>query len=600
MSPRRHPALGIKANGLLAKLTADPGIAAWAIRALTDREDQLADVPAQPLLAGLHAPNPRTRREAVVSLARLGRVEHANAVVGLLGDPDPVVAHTAVQALKRLEAAEACFAVVDTAGATPQERAAALRVLQSLHKPLVVDGLIERLNRESDPERRAGLITALCRLHFIPGPWKGNSWGTRPDTSGPYYQPETWSETSKIARALQSALFRAEGAEANFVLAELNRHKVQLDDALEGLVALAGREASLIPAAMEQLARADSIPSKAFPLLARTATEPSVADVPRAQAVMALSKSPQPDAVKTMLTGLALLEKRNRNGADREGRLAREAFLSASSLAGERAFLETQAAALTETSVFADAALLVLADGRKTPPEARESARNALNLGWTTATRRAQILRAVQWADHRQYKNKILEALNDPDAGVAQAARGAARTLRLDLAKLNSNPPAAQTLSGMNVSDVIAAVLKTHGQVKTGEELFTRQGCVNCHTVRADEPPRGPFLGNLAATYKRPELAENILIPSKTIAQGFVGNHFELKDGTEYDGFVTLEAADKVVIRNTAAQEIIIPVKDIAKRDKLAISIMPEGLVANLSVEEFASLLDYLEALARK
>ena len=37
----------------------------------------------------------------------------------------------------------------------------------------------------------------------------------------------------------------------------------------------------------------------------------------------------------------------------------------------------------------------------------------------------------------------------------------------------------------------------------------------------ADQPPKGPYLGNIAQTYKRPELAQNILEPSKTIAQGF-------------------------------------------------------------------------------
>ena len=118
--------------------------------------------------------------------------------------------------------------------------------------------------------------------------------------------------------------------------------------------------------------------------------------------------------------------------------------------------------------------------------------------------------------------------------------------------------------------------------------------------MKASEPPKGPFLGNIATTYKRQDLAESILNPNKTIAQGFATNVFTMKDGSVQMGFVTLEAADKIVIRNIAAQEITIDPKLITKRDKNDKSFMPEGLVATLSVKDFASLLDYLEDLAKK
>ena len=51
-------------------------------------------------------------------------------------------------------------------------------------------------------------------------------------------------------------------------------------------------------------------------------------------------------------------------------------------------------------------------------------------------------------------------------------------------------------------------------------------------------------VGNIAQTYKRPDLAENILDPNKTIAQGFATNVFTLKDGTVNVGFVVCSAAD--------------------------------------------------------
>jgi hypothetical protein len=66
-------------------------------------------------------------------------------------------------------------------------------------------------------------------------------------------------------------------------------------------------------------------------------------------------------------------------------------------------------------------------------------------------------------------------------------------------------------------------------------------------------------------------------------------------------GFVTLEASDKVVLRNITSQEITITTADIAKREKSeTISLMPPGLAGTLTLQDFASLLDYLEALAKE
>jgi len=152
----------------------------------------------------------------------------------------------------------------------------------------------------------------------------------------------------------------------------------------------------------------------------------------------------------------------------------------------------------------------------------------------------------------------------------------------------------------MQIKDIIAQVLNTKGDAALGEQLFTRQTCAACHTVSQDQAQKGPYLGNIAQTYKRPDLAENILDPNKTIAQGFVTNVFTLKSGEVNMGFVVREGSDKVTVRNVASQESTYEVKDIVKRETLPTSIMPPGLVNSLTVREFASLLDYLEAVAAK
>lgn len=594
--------LQAEAIGRLVELTNDDSVREYAIRALCDRTAETEGVPAEPFLSGLVDTNPRVRREAAFAMARLGRTQYAEALTSLLDDVDPVVAHTATQALKRLSAAEACFSVLDKTGASSAQRVGALRVLQALHKPSVVDGLLARLGQETDSARRWGLLTALCRLFYTDGQWKGDSWGTRPDTSGPYYQAEGWDQTSKIAVGLTDALKRAKGADASFLVSELTRHKVQLDGAVDLIVALAVKDPSLLSPAAAQLSRSDRIPAEAIPFLVIAATADSTADIPRSQAVMALAKTGTPEAVQAILSALSRLAQSKASESDRERRLARDAFLNSPRTELQSELLEKEAAKLNQDiSAWADAALLAISNRQNASPEIRDGAKRALDAGWANPKRRAQILQAMMLGESRVSRDKILEAVNDPDPTVAAAARRTAQVLRLDRgARRGPQPAASPVIDKLQPADVVAAVTKTTGDIKLGEELFTRQACVNCHTVTADQPLRGPFLGNIATTYKRAELAEAILLPNKTIAQGFVTQHFELKDGTELDGFVTQEAAEQVSIRNATAQESLIRVKDISKRTKLEKSLMPEGLVANLTVKELAALLDYLEGLVKK
>ena len=52
-----------------------------------------------------------------------------------------------------------------------------------------------------------------------------------------------------------------------------------------------------------------------------------------------------------------------------------------------------------------------------------------------------------------------------------------------------------------------------------------------------------------------------------------------------------------VSIRDIAGRATEIRLSDVAKREHLPISLMPQGLVGGFTVRDLAGLLDYLEAL---
>ena len=545
----------------------------------------------------LDSRDPVVRRSAANAASRLAGPNAIPALTKHLADPDPIVAHAVIRALTDLSAADACLKIVDRAKATDAARTAALKVLQSLHRTGVVDALIQRLSTEKDPARRAGLITALCRLHFQEGPWKGDSWGTRPDTRGPYYQPEAWEGTARVAAALKALLSRAEAGEAAHLGREFARHRIPAGDALDTLLARAASEPSLLPAVAGQLAEAEEIPAKAVPLLVRAANAAETSDAARAQAVIALTKTVDPEAWRAVLKALPKVQatKSENNLAEK----AANAFRNAPKLDQVHGVFEGVAAeADGPASALAEAAVLRLASRKVGAPEARAAANASLDAGWTEPKRRLQILKAAAQIGDASRAAAFVAALDDADPAIAKAARETIGRLKIDPEKFRAEATAAK-VGDLPVDDVLAQVQKIPGDATRGGQLFGQIGCNGCHTVKADEPLKGPYLGTIATVYKRRELAEAILLPNKTLAQGFVANHFELKDGTEVDGFVVREAADAVTVRTIAAVEQTLPVSQITRREKQQRSLMPEGLASGLTVRELASVLDYLEQLSR-
>lgn len=587
LSQRRF---GQPAEPAVAALASDPALQPYVVRALADAK------PAPPALfaSALASPDARTRNEAIQGVVRQGLKDLAPRVALLLGDADPVVAHTAHRGLAELDAYEVCFAILDSTKATPAHRAGALRALQLMHRPAVVDGLIARLGKETDAERRKGMISALCRLHFVEGAWQGNSWGTRPNTGSPLYQPAPWAETPKVAAALKNLLARATPEEAGFLAAAMSRNQIKADDALDRLIALADKDPAMAARAVEQMAPLEQIPPTGVPLLIRIAQDTATKPAVRAQAVVALGKVDRAEAAQATMAALVLLDRAD--GAVKERNAARAGFTGAARLEGQLpVYLSAAEKVGTPTALWADAALLALSERTTGSPESRETSRQALAKGWETPARRIQILQAVRKINHHAYAERVLAALDDPNPEVAQAARETATALKLEKKGADAGP----LVGSLKPEDAITQVLRTKGDVALGEQLFTRQSCVACHTVSADQPPKGPYLGNIAQTYKRPELAQNILDPNKTIAQGFASEAITLNDGTAQMGFITFESADTIKLRTITAQEFTFAVKDIKSRQKLPMSIMPPGLANNLTVREFASLLDYLESLAK-
>jgi putative membrane-bound dehydrogenase-like protein len=208
---------GADAHGVLVQAAADPAVRAFALRALADRREELAHVPKALFVQALGDPDPRVQLQAITGLKRLGAVDAARAILPLTASTDLVVPHVAIDALVSLGASDAALSVMTAANASPAVANGALRVLQQIHNTPTVTGLIDALAETRNAQVRAGILQALARLYHREGVWRGTLaewWGTRPDTTGPYYDPVAWEESPRILSVLRAAVVKTTPAPA--------------------------------------------------------------------------------------------------------------------------------------------------------------------------------------------------------------------------------------------------------------------------------------------------------------------------------------------------------------------------------------------------
>jgi putative heme-binding domain-containing protein len=251
-----------------------------------------------------------------------------------------------------------------------------------------------------------------------------------------------------------------------------------------------------------------------------------------------------------------------------------------------------------DSSQLADAALLTISARRFGATAPRDAATRALDAGWGNPARRLQIIMAAVGARDTTRALQIIAAANDADAAVAQAAKFAMQQLNIDPAVLAA-AAAGPKIGTMATAAVLDAVVPAKGTVARGAQLVRELGCVSCHTISPNERPKGPPLNLVSKILPRRELAEAILLPNKSMAQGFPTNQITRRSGGTVMGFVVQETPDAVTLQDITTQQTRIAASDIASRTSVETSIMPQGLTGNLTITEFASLLDYIQSLGR-
>jgi putative membrane-bound dehydrogenase-like protein len=221
----------------------------------------------------------------------------------------------------------------------------------------------------------------------------------------------------------------------------------------------------------------------------------------------------------------------------------------------------------------------------------------------------------VEWAMSKRIGAVVTAAVLDADPDTAAFLRAELARHRVSLPGLPTAGAAAKAepenpiavpkatptnpdqIGNMPYEAAAKRTLAAKGDAARGKVLFKAQSCAACHTDADGQTPKGPHLVDIGKRYKADELVESILRPSAKIAQGYETYRFVMLDGRVFVGFVVSEGADAVLIREGNGVQRELKRADVESRVQQKQSAMPEGLVNNLTPEQLADLIAYLQSL---
>jgi putative heme-binding domain-containing protein len=131
-----------------------------------------------------------------------------------------------------------------------------------------------------------------------------------------------------------------------------------------------------------------------------------------------------------------------------------------------------------------------------------------------------------------------------------------------------------------------------------GREVFMHPklgGCVLCHRVEGLGSIAGPNLSTIGAAKSADYILESLLQPSRNVAPQFECFMLTTSDGQVRTAFQLIERGGNHTYIGLDGKSFEVKIEEIVKRERLPVSIMPEGLVNRLTDEEIRDLVAYLK-----
>lgn len=139
----------------------------------------------------------------------------------------------------------------------------------------------------------------------------------------------------------------------------------------------------------------------------------------------------------------------------------------------------------------------------------------------------------------------------------------------------------------------------SQGDPHRGEKIFRGSvGCMQCHSIAGAGGNVAPDLATIGTTAQPDFLVEHLILPAKSIKDGYVAMEILTQGGDAFTGVRQRETATDLVLRDATHDEIIIPKSTIKKQRSIG-TLMPSGLTDALTDNELADLVRFLSELGK-
>jgi putative heme-binding domain-containing protein len=130
-----------------------------------------------------------------------------------------------------------------------------------------------------------------------------------------------------------------------------------------------------------------------------------------------------------------------------------------------------------------------------------------------------------------------------------------------------------------------------------GKAVF-KKTCATCHRLENEGTEVGPDLLSALRNKSRETLLTDILDPSREVDPRYLNYVVTTRAGRVFTGLIAAETASSITLRRAERAEDTILRNQIEEIQATAKSVMPEGLEAQLSRQELADVIAYLQQVA--
>jgi putative heme-binding domain-containing protein len=157
--------------------------------------------------------------------------------------------------------------------------------------------------------------------------------------------------------------------------------------------------------------------------------------------------------------------------------------------------------------------------------------------------------------------------------------------------------PESERRKTLGVTFTPDTVLSLEGNAARGGLIFFSDGarCRNCHHQSDEKQSTGSTLDAIRKKYKtRPELLQHIVTPSLKVDDLFAMWVVVTNDGQVLRGLMVENSDDEVVLKTAERKTIRIDKDEIDEMTKSTQSLMPLGILGDLTAQEAADLIEWL------